>query len=50
MFLRAIAAEVDPTIQLTEVKALTGAGGGEAESNWALTVVAWLVASIVLLL
>jgi len=47
---RAIAAEVDPTIQLTEVKPLTGAGGGEAETNWALTAVAWLVSAIVLLL
>jgi putative ABC transport system permease protein len=44
------AAEVDPTIRLTEVKLLTGAGGGEAQGNWALTAVAWLVSLIVLLL
>ncbi len=48
--LRKVAAEVDPTIQLTEVKPLTNAGGGEAQSNWALTAVAWLVSFIVLLL
>ncbi len=48
--LRAIAWEVDPTMQLTEVKSLTNAGGGEAEGNWALTAVAWLVSFIVLLL
>jgi len=48
--LRAVAAEVDPTIQLAEVKLLTNAGGGEAQTNWALTAVAWLVSFIVLLL
>jgi hypothetical protein len=48
--LRKVAAEVDPTIQLNEVKLLTNAGGGEAQSNWALTAVAWLVSFIVLLL
>ena len=48
--LRKIAAEVDPTIRLTEVKPLTNAGGGEARTNWALTAVAWLVSSIVLVL
>lgn len=48
--LRKVAADVDPTIQLTEVKPLTNAGGGEAETNWALTAVAWLVSFIVLLL
>jgi hypothetical protein len=48
--LRAIAADVDPTIRLTGVQPLTNAGGGEAQTNWALTAVAWLVSSIVLLL
>lgn len=48
--LRAIAAEVDPTIQLSGVKPLARAGGGEAEMNWALTAVAWLISFIVLLL
>ena len=48
--LRAIAADVDPTIRLTDVQPLTEAGGGEAKSNWALTSVAWLVSFIVLLL
>jgi len=48
--LRQIAAEVDPTIQLTEVKPLASAGGGEAQGNWALTSVVGLVSFIVLLL
>jgi putative ABC transport system permease protein len=48
--LRTIAAEVDPTIRLTDVKPLTDAGGGEAQVNWALTGVAWLISFIVLLL
>jgi putative ABC transport system permease protein len=48
--LRTIAAEVDPTIRLTDVKPLTDAGGGEAQANWALTGVAWLISFIVLLL
>ncbi len=48
--LRAVAAEVDPTIRLTEVKALANAGGGEAQTNWALTSVVGLVSFIVLLL
>jgi predicted permease len=48
--LRAVAAEVDPTIRLVDVKPLTNAGGGEAQGNWALTAVAWLVSFIVLLL
>ena len=48
--LRAIAAEVDPTIRLTDVKGLADAGGGEAQANWALTAVAWLISFIVLLL
>jgi hypothetical protein len=43
--LRAVAAEVDPTIRLTEVKPLANAGGGEAQGNWVLTSVAWLVRS-----
>lgn len=48
--LRTIAADVDPTIRLTDVQPLTKAGGGEAQSNWALTVVAWLISFVVLLL
>ena len=48
--LRAIAANVDPTIRLTDVKGLAQAGGGEAQANWALTAVAWLISFIVLLL
>ncbi len=47
---RALAAEADPTIQLSEVKPLALAGGGEAKLNWILTAVAWLVGFIVLLL
>jgi putative ABC transport system permease protein len=48
--LRTIAAEVDPTIRLSNVQGLAKAGGGEAQSNWALTAVAWLIGCIVLLL
>ena len=48
--LRTIAADVDPTIRLTDVKGLAQAGGGEAQANWALTGVAWLISFIVLLL
>lgn len=48
--LRAVAAEVDPTIRLTDVQPLGQVGGGEAKMNWVLTSVAWLVSFIVLLL
>ncbi|MGH9457093.1 MAG: ABC transporter permease, partial [Thermoanaerobaculia bacterium] len=48
--LRAIAAEIDPAIRLTDVQLLGGVGGGEATINWTLTSVAWLISSIVLLL
>jgi putative ABC transport system permease protein len=48
--LRAIAADVDPTIRLTDVKAMGNASSGEAQAGWALTSVAWLVGFIVLLL
>jgi predicted permease len=48
--LRALVAGVDPTIRLTDVQPLGRVGGGEAQMNWALTTVAWLVAFIVLLL
>jgi putative ABC transport system permease protein len=48
--LRTIAADVDPTIRLTDVQQLGRVGGGEAKMNWALTSVAWLVGFIVLLL
>jgi predicted permease len=48
--LRKVAAAVDPTIRLTDVKPLANAGGGEAQGNWALTSVVGLVSFIVLLL
>jgi ABC-type antimicrobial peptide transport system permease subunit len=48
--LRSVAAAVDPTIQLIQVQPLGLAGGGEAQMNWALTAVAWLISFIVLLL
>jgi hypothetical protein len=48
--LRTVAATVDPTIRLMDVKGLAQAGGGEAQANWALTAVAWLISFIVLLL
>ena len=48
--LRTLALDVDPTIRLTDVQPLTDVGGSEAKMNWTLTWVAWLVASIVLLL
>lgn len=48
--LRLIAADVDPTIRLTDVQPLAQVGGGEARMNWALTSVAWLISFIVLLL
>jgi hypothetical protein len=48
--LRTVAADVDPTIRLTDVQPLAQVGGGEAKSNWALTSVAWLISFIVLLL
>lgn len=48
--LRQIAAEVDPTVRLTDVKPLASAGGGEATINWALTAVGGLILFIVLLL
>lgn len=48
--LRTLAADVDPTIRLTDVQPLTKVGGGEARTNWALTGVAWLISFIVLLL
>ena len=48
--LRTLAADVDPTIRLTQVQPLGQVGGGEAAGNWALTSVVWLVSFIVLLL
>lgn len=48
--LRAIAADVDPTMRLMEVQPLTSVGGGEARINWTLTWVAWVVALVVMLL
>jgi predicted permease len=48
--LRTIAADVDPTIRLTDVQPLSDVGGSEANINWALTGVAWLISFIVLLL
>jgi putative ABC transport system permease protein len=48
--MRRIAADVDPTIRLTDVQPLTRVGGGEAQMGWVLTSVAWLVGFIVLTL
>jgi len=48
--LRTVAADVDPTIRLTNVQPLAQAGGGEAKGNWALTSVAWLISFVVLAL
>jgi predicted permease len=48
--LRTLAAEIDPTIRLTDVQPLAQVGGGEAKMNWTLTSVAWLISFIVLLL
>ena len=48
--LRAVAADVDPTIRLIDVQPLANAGGGEATMNWTLTAIAWLISFIVLLL
>ena len=48
--LRAIAAEVDPMIRLTDVQQLGRVGGEQARINWTLTAVAWLVVFLVLML
>lgn len=48
--LRTIAADVDPTIRLTDVQPLGKVGGREAQINWTLTAVAWIVSCVVLLL
>lgn len=48
--LRAIAVDIDPTIRLVDVKPLAQVGGGEAQINWTLTVVAWIISFIVLVL
>lgn len=48
--LRTLAAEVDPTLRLTDVQPLTDVGGGEAKMNWTLTWVAWIVGFVVLML
>ena len=48
--LRLLAADVDPMLRLTDVQPLGKVGGGEAQMNWALTSVAWLVSLVVLLL
>jgi len=48
--MRAVAADVDPTLRLTDVRPLADVGGGEAQMNWTLTFVAWLVSCTVLLL
>jgi putative ABC transport system permease protein len=48
--LRKVGADADPTIRLTDVKPLALAGGGEAQANWALTSVAFVIGFIVLLL
>jgi putative ABC transport system permease protein len=48
--MRAIAREVDPTLQLGDLESLGGAGSGEASINWTMTIVFGLVSSLVLLL
>lgn len=48
--LRAIAGEVDPMIQLTDVQRLGDVTAGEARRNWTLTAIAWVVGFIVLIL
>jgi len=47
---QSLAVDVDPTIRLTEVQSLARVGGGEETMNRTLTAVAWLLASMVLLL
>src|SRR5688572_19804864 len=48
--LRAIAAEVDPMIKLTDVTQLGKVGENEERISWTLTAVAWLVGFMVLML
>jgi hypothetical protein len=48
--LHRIAADVDPTIRLTQVQPLGRMGGGEERIGWVLTTVAWLISFVVLLL
>jgi len=48
--LRKLAYEVDPLIRLTDVQPLAKADRGEAQWNWVLTSVAWVVGFIVLVL
>lgn len=48
--LRAIAAQVDPTIRLTDVQPLDKVGGGEVKRIRTLTAVAWAIAFVVLVL
>ena len=48
--LRTIAAEVDPSIRLTDVQPLDKVGGEQARINWTLTAVGWLVVFLVLML
>jgi cell division protein FtsX len=47
---RTLAATVDPTIRVTDLQPLAQVGGGEAQMNWVLTSVAWLISFIVVLL
>ena len=48
--LRKVAYEVDPLIRLTDVQPLARADRGEAQWNWVLTSIAWVVGFIVLAL
>jgi predicted permease len=48
--MRAIARDVDPTLQLGDLEPLGGAGSGEASINWTLTIVFGLVSGLVMLL
>jgi hypothetical protein len=48
--LRKLAYDVDPLIRLTDVQPLAKADRGEAQWNWVLTSIAWIVGFIVLAL
>lgn len=48
--MRALARDVDPTLQLGDLEPLGGAGSGEASINWTMTIVFGLVSGLVMLL
>jgi len=45
-----IAADIDPTLRVSDIVSLDQIGGGEAQINWMLTKVMWAVACMTLLL